>query len=43
MGLCFFKRRTPPYLIKKEGRMSLKENLFSDTGIATLAEWLLIY
>ena len=37
MGLCFFKRRTPSYLMKK-GRMILKENFFSYTGIATLAE-----
>ena len=29
MGLCFFKRRTPPYMIKKDGSMSLKENFFS--------------
>ena len=42
MGLCFIKRRTPLYLIKKDGRMSLKENFFSHTGIATFAEWLLV-
>ena len=29
MGLSFFKRRTPPYMMKKHGRKSLKENLFS--------------
>ena len=28
MGLCFFKRCTPPYFIKKDGRMSIKENFF---------------
>ena len=42
MGLCLFKRRTPPYMIKKDGRMSLKENFFSHTGIATLGKWLLV-
>ena len=29
-------------MIKKDGRMSLKENFFSHTGIATLEEWLLV-
>ena len=28
MGLCFFKRRTTPYVMKKDSRMSLKENIF---------------
>ena len=32
MGLCFFKRRTLPYMIKIDGRMSLKENFFSSHG-----------
>ena len=41
--MSFFKRRTPKYMMKKGGSMSLKENLFSDMGIATLAEWLLVY
>ena len=42
MVLCFFKRPTPPYLTKKDGRMSIKENFFSHTDIATLAEWPLV-
>ena len=29
MGLYFFKRRNPPYMMKKDGSMSLKENYFS--------------
>ena len=32
MVLCFLKRRTQPYLMKKDGRMSLKENFFSHTN-----------
>ena len=42
MGLYFFERRTPPYMIKKDGRMNLKENLFPHMGMATLLEWLLV-
>ena len=42
MGLYFFKRCTPPYLMKKDGSMSLTKNLFSRTGIATLLEWSLV-
>ena len=30
MGLSFFKRRTPPYMMKKDGSMSLKENELDD-------------
>ena len=33
---------TPPYMMKKDSSMILKENFFSHTGIATLAEWLLV-
>ena len=28
MDLCFFKRRTSPYMVKKDDRMSLKKNFF---------------
>ena len=42
MGLYFFKRSTPPYMIKKDGKRNLKENFFPHTGMATLAEWLLV-
>ena len=41
MVLCFFKRRTPRYLMKRGSRVSLKENFFSHTGIAARVEWLL--
>ena len=41
MSLCFFKRCTPPYTMKKDGKISLKENVFSHTDTGTLAEWLL--
>ena len=32
MVLCFFKRRTPRYLMKRGSRMSLKENFFFSQG-----------
>ena len=32
MGLCFFKRRTPPYIMKKDGRVSFKGKLFFSYG-----------